>query len=856
MPKNTPERIIDARTTPSGVVVAYANGGGGGGGSGYVPLARQIVAGAGLTGGGPLIADVTLDVGAGEGLVANADSLALSPSVAGAGLGYVAGVLNVGVAGLGLTVETDLVRLTSSSDPGAAAAILATDSSGLLTLNQLKIGSQITLNNQSNIANGPDVQFTDSALLAAETSLHFVVDSTNNGTGSWIFAKGAPNSSATELMRLTNSGRLGIGTPSPLYDLDVIGEARATTALRTATAYATTKVQTPLIDTAAGDMNLKPAGDIVLDPGLNDVLPGGNVQDDLGDYNRKWRTFFAAELYVETLVAQDVLSTIGGRIEVTPTTTLIADLSAAATTMDVKHNNLRSGEFAYLMSAPGGVAQIEAIKVNSGATAVTGGWRYTIVRNQDGTGANAWVVGDAVASLGKNVGEGHISLTATNTIYNHLGPTIAIYSRNATTAWNAVTPVVALGNLESFAGYSGPNAGLAIGNDLTKTPTTGFKGLTADATNGLRLFSTALSAYNGATQTFYLAPDGLNMWLGPSSADKRLIWNGSVFEVVGKITATSGTIANWNIGVIDADTLSAGNIRLVGGATGVSRLEIGDGATAGRGAGVVSTSGASGLVFWAGAPYADRLTAPFRVTSGGSVTATDMTLGTLKIDASGAYISPLTTFNTSYGYKFKYGSSTAAGLFANYLSTSTAALWLLNNTTTAATIVDANADSTITVRGTAGSSKSSLVDIRAERLVSGAAKYTGIQFLNIVSGRKTTMLTDTLVVAPEAGGEYTIWHAGNQGPGSGLNADTVDGYQAAEFARIAGSNTFSYETTFVGAVNFGNYLRLSPLASAPAYQSGYALIYLLDAGDGKYQLRAKIRIPDGTKYVDHQITTT
>lgn len=66
----------------------------------FVPGTRQVIAGLGLTGGGALSADITLDVG----------------------------VANTGA--VGLTVEANAVRLTSSSNPGAAAAVLATNASG------------------------------------------------------------------------------------------------------------------------------------------------------------------------------------------------------------------------------------------------------------------------------------------------------------------------------------------------------------------------------------------------------------------------------------------------------------------------------------------------------------------------------------------------------------------------------------------------------------------------------------------------------------------------------------------------------------------------------------------------------
>ena len=142
----------------------------------YLMATRQVIAGAGLTGGGVLTLDVQLDVGAGPGIAVaadtvalastvagsgltfstgvlavgaglgiavNADDVALASSVAGAGLGYVAGVLSVGVANTGaagLSVEADVVRLTSSSNPGAAAAVLASDASGMLELVKLRTG--------------------------------------------------------------------------------------------------------------------------------------------------------------------------------------------------------------------------------------------------------------------------------------------------------------------------------------------------------------------------------------------------------------------------------------------------------------------------------------------------------------------------------------------------------------------------------------------------------------------------------------------------------------------------------------------------------------------------------------------
>nr|MBP8291333.1 hypothetical protein [Caldilineaceae bacterium] len=77
--------------------------------------------------------DQKISVGQGEGILVNSTNVAINPTLAGLGLTYTNGVVNVQVANTGatgLSVEADTVRLTSSSDPGQAAKILATNSDG------------------------------------------------------------------------------------------------------------------------------------------------------------------------------------------------------------------------------------------------------------------------------------------------------------------------------------------------------------------------------------------------------------------------------------------------------------------------------------------------------------------------------------------------------------------------------------------------------------------------------------------------------------------------------------------------------------------------------------------------------
>lgn len=83
---------------------------------------RTITAGAGLTGGGDLSADISFAVGAGAGITVNADDVALTTP----------GTLTVSSTNTATGSHTHAI--TSSSNPGAAASLLATTAAGLLTL--------------------------------------------------------------------------------------------------------------------------------------------------------------------------------------------------------------------------------------------------------------------------------------------------------------------------------------------------------------------------------------------------------------------------------------------------------------------------------------------------------------------------------------------------------------------------------------------------------------------------------------------------------------------------------------------------------------------------------------------------
>lgn len=449
-------------------------------------------AGAGLTGGG----GSALAVGAGTLITVGADTVGVSVGtaqyqfiVSGADPftpGWSAGFLNIG-SGKTLTLEDSVSItaaadpltlafpitvahtnvITTSSNPGAAAAILATTAAGAVRVKGIGAGS-----------------------VAPACALH--------------------SQDTSEQLRL---------------GYDAGGYASFTVADGGGLTIATTT------DNSTGSLTLAPAGDIIINPTGNDVLPTTGYDINLGSLAKKYLTLHAAELWVETLVAQNTIATIGGRILVGPTTELTADLSDAATQIVVKHNELTAGDTVYL-EANGAVEFIlvggYAITAATAATdtfAVAGdktadfpvGKKFTVVgstgndgewtvksctftiataivtdedvtddtddgtivytgtqgtgpytylsvtRDRDGSGANAWYAGDAVFNTGA-AGDGWIDLYSVGGVAGvGAGPTICGNVRDSDT-YNDWTPHWAIGNLNGIFGIADNYYGVALGD--------------------------------------------------------------------------------------------------------------------------------------------------------------------------------------------------------------------------------------------------------------------------------------------------------------------------------------------------------------------------------------------------------
>lgn len=296
---------------------------------------------------------------------------------------------------------------------------------------------------------------------------------------------------------------------------------------------ATSSLTTPTVG-ASSNLTLSPTGDLVLAPAGVDVLPNTGYTVNLGALTNKYLTLHAAELWVETLVAQNTVATIGGRVLVGPTNILAANAGTGATTLTFKYNNFSNGDRIYFEAN----GSVEFMAVTSSAGGSAGAYTYSVTRNLDGSGANAWTAGDAAFDTG-TTGNGFIDLYSVAGVLpgSTAGPTIVGNVRTGTT-YNNIAPRWAIGNLNGLYGYSGSTYGAAFGD-----PSGAW--LKIDPTNGVRI------GYNSTTKTQLDASGNASFVSGALTITE----NG--------VLLTPGTTASvWSVGhgynFVDAGSLGFG----------------------------------------------------------------------------------------------------------------------------------------------------------------------------------------------------------------------------------------------------------------------------------------------------------
>jgi hypothetical protein len=568
-------------------------------------------AGSGLQGGGTLDVSryLSIDLDTASGMSITPTGLRIDPLFAGDGMTMTAGVLNV-IQGAGIAVSANAVALNNTYVLGTTlAGRTITTRNGLMGGGTLD--NNLTLDVDINPTGG--LRHNDEQLevfLATSGGLTFdagvAINPSIAGVGlqfasgvlsvnpaiagnGLLMSAGVINVVALNATLSVNANDMAVnqgynfawtGEQTWAYGVGVTQTFNSFVRFNASNSFHSTSEYYTNINFQGADrsifatygLTIAPAQDLTLAPDGQDVLPGGSGYTDLGDYNRKWRSLYVSELIAESLVAQDVMATIGGRIIVAPTSQLVAALTASTSdvTLHVKHNSFFNGDYIRLQTAPGGVQQTEVMKITSNVSGSSPNFIYTVTRNVDDSVVNAWEIGDAVINLGGTIGQGYLELTSTSTIHSHLGPTITIYGRTATTNWNNVKPIVSMGNLESFVDYgvtSGLQYGFATGNDLTLTPATGFSGITTDPTKGVRLFNTALELYKSGTQYFEL-DDGINFrmtFVPGTDWGNQISWYKDLVDAGVDLTKRTQTITAVGNATENALTVGA----LAGGVNGV-----------------------------------------------------------------------------------------------------------------------------------------------------------------------------------------------------------------------------------------------------------------------------------------------
>ena len=306
-----------------------------------------------------------LSLGAGGLSVSAGDGIDVTTSVAvdvtdilGDGLTESANNIVLGTPGTLAWNSTDAVTTSSHTHAitnsaaitAATQTILSTDVNGYLQL--LRLGIGVTPGFPLHIEEATTNQF----VIAYDGTNYANINVASDGK-LWMKSTGTGGGSIELQDDVTVSALLGVGI-SPAYPLHI--EAAST---QVKIAYDTGNYA--LIGVGiGGNLLLSPTGDIEFDPIGNDILPVTNYDLNLGMPTKKYLSLHVAELWADTLVAQDVIATIGGRILVGPTTRLTRDLDAVDTTIYVEHNQLASGDRVYMEKD----FRVEFMAVTSGAT--------------------------------------------------------------------------------------------------------------------------------------------------------------------------------------------------------------------------------------------------------------------------------------------------------------------------------------------------------------------------------------------------------------------------------------------------------------------------------------------------------
>lgn len=668
----------DVRFSGFGITVPFTIsdvnvGGDGTGGEGtLITLTGDVV------GSGTEIISTTISVGAVTNAKIANSTIDLTAKVTG--------ILPVVNGGTGTDTSTGTGSTVRSVSPTIDTATLNTP-----TINNAALVNPIFAGLSNGLVRANSGVLSGGAIVSLSTEVSGILPVPNGGTGNSNFAAGSVVFSNGTVLTQDNSNffwdntnkRLGIGYATPRRQLDIINPSSPQLRLTNVDNSAFSDFQVGF----DGTLMVSPSGSFIFNTTGKNIDPFNNFDLNLGRINKKYLSLHVGELVAETLVAQNTIATIGGRILVGPTTQLIADLSAGSTTIDVKHNQMTIGDRVYMEANN----NIEFIAITSTPTIIPNGFRYSVTRNLDGTGANAWFAGDAVFNTGQT-GKGFIDIYSFSSIKGHAGPAIVGNIRNSST-YNDWSEHWAIGQLNGLYGYGTDAIGVAFGKYVA-----GETHITQDSTNGYRVFnglSTVVGQWkpNGDISVGEIAASKPNVFVSPtflalrSNTTERIRLNsdGSGFlatnavnwDTAGNFNITGNAkIAGWNV---SGNVLNSGGITLLSGAAGIdNKIYVGVGNFANTDTGFfVDGTGRFSLkdkLAWDGTTltingngtFSGALSAATGTFSGSLSSATGTFSGSLSA-ATGTFAGSLSAATGTFAGSL----SAASGTFAGSLSAAT-----------------------------------------------------------------------------------------------------------------------------------------------------------------------------------------
>jgi len=149
------------------------------------------------------------------------------------------------------------------------------------------------------------------------------------------------------------------------------------------------------ISTISANMGLVTAG-ILRSPNFESGVQGYEINGntELAEFGN---VIVRGEMQTTAMTTNIESSTAGTFVVSGATGILINDVKSTDTTIDIRYADLSVDQFIFFKP---NASRLEWMRITSAATPITGGYRYSVTRDLDGTGANQFYAGETCASRG------------------------------------------------------------------------------------------------------------------------------------------------------------------------------------------------------------------------------------------------------------------------------------------------------------------------------------------------------------------------------------------------------------------------------------------------------------------------